>query len=87
MIPLTSAGHLAWRATLILNHPQIESLIASLSSEVEVDGPDGNGSYSVCLNESTARNLRAFWNTRMRSLEAAASVLSHLAKGSSSTGK
>ena len=82
---MTSAGHQAWRATLTVNHPQNESLMASLSGEVAVSGPDENSAYSISLEESKARNLRAFWNTRMRSLEAAASVLSHLAKGSSST--
>ena len=84
---MTSDGHSAWRATLEISHPQIESLMASLSAEVEVTGPDDYGAYSITLNESKARNLRAFWNTRMRSLEAASSVLSHLAKGSSSTAK
>ena len=82
---MTSAGHLAWRATLTVTHPQNDSLMASLTGEVEVYGPDEDGAYSISLEESKARNLRAFWNTRMRSLEAAASVLSHLAKGSSST--
>ena len=49
--------------------------MASLASETEVLS-NSDGTYSIILDEENARNLRAFWNTRMRSLEAASSVLS-----------
>ena len=74
---MPSSGHLAWRAELLVKHKHGESLMASLMSEAEVSS-NLDGTYSIILEEENARNLRAFWNTRMRSLEAAASVLSTL---------
>ena len=72
---MPSSGRLAWRAELVVRHKNGGSLMASLASETEVLS-NSDGTYSIVLDEENARNLRAFWNTRMRSLEAASSVLS-----------
>lgn len=72
---MPSSGRLAWRAELVVRHKNGDSLMASLASETEVLS-NSDGTYSIVLDEENARNLRAFWNTRMRSLEAASSVLS-----------
>lgn len=81
MIILSTSGHKSWFAELIVNHEKAESLLASLASESSVKKNHDN-SFSISLEEENARNLRAFWNTRMRSIEAAESILSSLNKGS-----
>lgn len=76
----------AWRAVLSINHPQINSLMSSLIGEGATILPGrGEEAWQLLLEESCARNLRAYWNTRLRSLEAASSVLDMLASEGSST--
>ena len=81
MIILSAPGQKSWFAELIVKHEKAESILASLASESPVEKNHDN-SFSISLEEENARNLRAFWNTRMRSIEAAESILSSLNKDS-----
>ena len=55
-----------WSVRLSVDSPNAKSLAASLASEeiVSVNGEN----LSFTLHESRAKDARAMWNTRMRSL-------------------
>jgi len=55
-----------WSVRLMVDTPKANSLAASLSSEEEVVVNGENLSFT--LSESRAKDARAMWNTRMRSL-------------------
>ena len=55
-----------WSVRLTVDTPKANSLAASLSSEEEVVVNGDNLSFT--LSESRAKDARAMWNTRMRSL-------------------
>lgn len=55
-----------WSVRLTVDSPKANSLAASLSSEEEVVVNGENLSFT--LSESRAKDARAMWNTRMRSL-------------------
>jgi hypothetical protein len=55
-----------WSVRLTVDTPKANSLAASLSSEEEVVVNGENLSFT--LSESRAKDARAMWNTRMRSL-------------------
>ena len=55
-----------WSVRLTVDTPKANSLAASLSSEEEVVVSADNLSFT--LSESRAKDARAMWNTRMRSL-------------------
>ena len=55
-----------WSVRLTVDTPKANSLGASLSSEEEVVVSGDNLSFT--LSESRAKDARAMWNTRMRSL-------------------
>lgn len=55
-----------WSVRLTVDTPKANSLAASLSSEEEVVVSGDNLSFT--LSESRAKDARAMWNTRMRSL-------------------
>ena len=62
-----------WTARLRVDSPYVVALAASLSTEqkIQVEGHFLN----MNLTESRAKDLRAIWNTRMRSLIIAESVI------------
>jgi hypothetical protein len=62
-----------WQLHLTVNSPEVIALAASLASEekVVVNGD----SLSFTLSEPRAKDLRAMWNTRVRSLIIARNVL------------
>ena len=62
-----------WQLHLTVNSPEVIALAASLASEenVVVKGD----SLSFTLSEPRAKDLRAMWNTRVRSLVIAHNVL------------
>ncbi|HIF45536.1 MAG TPA: hypothetical protein EYQ73_01920 [Candidatus Poseidoniales archaeon] len=62
-----------WTARLRVDSPHVAALAASLSTEQKtfVDGRI----LEMNLCESRAKDLRAIWNTRMRSLLIAESVI------------
>ena len=62
-----------WQLHLTVNSPEVIALAASLASEenVIVKGD----SLSFTLSEPRAKDLRAMWNTRVRSLVIAHNVL------------
>ena len=62
-----------WSVRLTVDTPKANSLAASLSSEEEVVVNGENLSFT--LSESRAKDARAMWNTRMRSLIIANSVI------------
>ena len=55
-----------WSVRLTVDTPKANSLAASLSSEEKVVVSGDNLSFT--LSESRAKDARAMWNTRMRSL-------------------
>ena len=55
-----------WSVRLKVDSPHAKSLASSLVSEEELEINDD--SFSFTLNESRARDARAMWNTRLRSL-------------------
>ena len=55
-----------WSVRLTVDTPKANSLAASLSSEEEVVVNGENLSFTI--SESRAKDARAMWNTRMRSL-------------------
>lgn len=68
----------AWSLSCELKSSQPEHLAAAMVTECEMElSPD---SVSFSLKEARAKDLRAMWNTRMRSLMAADSVLALLAR-------
>ena len=55
-----------WSVRLKVDSPHAKSLASSLVSEEELEIDDD--SFSFTLNESRAKDARAMWNTRLRSL-------------------
>ena len=66
MIPL-------WSVRLSVDSIHANSLASSLSSEEEVVVNGDN--FTFTLEESRAKDARAMWNTRMRSLVIASKVI------------
>ena len=62
-----------WSVRLSVDSPFAKSLASSLSSEEDVTISDNI--FSFTLNESRAKDARAMWNTRMRSLVIARKVI------------
>ena len=62
-----------WQLHLTVKSPEVIALAASLASEEEVF-IEGN-CLSFKLSEPRAKDLRAMWNTRVRSLIIANNVL------------
>jgi hypothetical protein len=56
-----------------VDSPWAKSLASSLASEEDVSLEGDN--FSFTLNESRAKDARAMWNTRMRSLVIANNVI------------
>ena len=55
-----------WSVRLKVDSPYAKSLASSLVSEEELE--INSGSFSFTLIESRAKDARAMWNTRLRSL-------------------
>ena len=55
-----------WSVRLKVDSPHAKSLASSLVSEEELE--IDSGSFSFTLIESRAKDARAMWNTRLRSL-------------------
>jgi len=62
-----------WSVRLSVDSPLAKSLASSLASEEEVTVTAN--SFSFVLNEARAKDARAMWNTRMRSLVIANNVI------------
>ena len=62
-----------WSIRLSVDSPWAKSLASSLASEEEVKTEGSN--FSFTLNEPRAKDARAMWNTRMRSLIIASNVI------------
>jgi hypothetical protein len=62
-----------WQLHLTVRSPEVIALAASLASE-EIVAIKGD-SLSFMLSEPRAKDLRAMWNTRVRSLVIAHNVL------------
>ncbi len=62
-----------WSVRLQVDSPNSKSLSASLASEEDVDV--ASDSFSFTLRENRAKDARAMWNTRMRSLVIASKVI------------
>ena len=62
-----------WSVRLSVDSPWAKSLASSLASEEDVSLEGDN--FCFTLNESRAKDARAMWNTRMRSLVIANNVI------------
>lgn len=62
-----------WSVRLQVDSPNAKSLASSLVSEEDLDINDE--SFSFTLNESRAKDARAMWNTRLRSLVISSKVI------------
>jgi len=62
-----------WSVRLSVDSTHAKSLASSLSSEEEVIVNGDN--FTFTLEESRAKDARAMWNTRMRSLVIASKVI------------
>ena len=62
-----------WSVRLEVDSPNAKSLASSLVSEEDISVNDN--SFSFTLNESRAKDARAMWNTRLRSLVIASKVI------------
>tara|TARA_B100000282_G_scaffold294221_1_gene271011 strand:+ start:384 stop:599 length:216 start_codon:yes stop_codon:yes gene_type:complete len=62
-----------WSVRLQVDSPNAKSLASSLVSEEELEINDT--SFTFTLNESRAKDARAMWNTRLRSLVISAKVI------------
>ena len=62
-----------WSVRLEVDSPNAKSLASSLVSEEDISINDN--SFSFTLNESRAKDARAMWNTRLRSLVIASKVI------------
>ena len=62
-----------WSVRLQVDSPNAKSLASSLVSEEELEINDV--SFSFTLKESRAKDARAMWNTRLRSLVISAKVI------------
>ena len=66
----------SWGLIVQIQSKDVHALAASMYGEIDTTLSDNMLSFS--LNESAANDLRAMWNTRMRSVEAVESVLTVL---------
>ncbi len=66
----------SWNLVVQIHSWNVESLAASMHGEIE--STISGDMLSFSLNENAANDLRAMWNTRMRSVEAVESVMSIL---------
>jgi len=55
-----------WQVRLLVDSPNATALASSLASEQDLEIQ--NNSFSFILSESRAKDARAMWNTRMRSV-------------------
>lgn len=62
-----------WKVRLTVDSPNASSLASSLASEEDVVIEDSIFSFTLC--ESRAKDARAMWNTRMRSVIVSHKVL------------
>ena len=62
-----------WSVRLQVDSPNAKSLASSLVSEEELEIDDSI--FSFTLRESRAKDARAMWNTRLRSLVISAKVI------------
>lgn len=62
-----------WSVRLQVDSPNAKSLASSLVSEEELEIDDT--SFCFTLRESRAKDARAMWNTRLRSLVISAKVI------------
>lgn len=62
-----------WSVRLQVDSPNAKSLASSLVSEEELEINDT--SFYFTLRESRAKDARAMWNTRLRSLVISAKVI------------
>ena len=62
-----------WSVRLSVDSPYAKSIASSLSSEEDFTLIGNN--FSFTLKESRAKDARAMWNTRMRSLVIARKVI------------
>ena len=62
-----------WSVRLQVDSPNAKSLASSLVSEEELE--INETSFTFTLNESRAKDARAMWNTRLRSLVISAKVI------------
>ena len=62
-----------WSVRLEVDSPNAKSLASSLVSEEELEVNEA--SFSFTLKESRAKDARAMWNTRLRSLVISAKVI------------
>lgn len=62
-----------WSVRLQVDSPNAKSLASSLVSEEELEIDDT--SFYFTLRESRAKDARAMWNTRLRSLVISAKVI------------
>ena len=62
-----------WSVRLQVDSPNAKSLASSLVSEEELEISDAR--FSFTLNESRAKDARAMWNTRLRSLIISAKLI------------
>jgi len=68
----------AWSLNCELKSPMPKHLAAAMATECEMKIAEDSVEFT--LNESRAKDLRAMWNTRMRSLMAAEAVLEVIAR-------
>ena len=64
---------LLWKVRLLVDSSDAETLASSLASEEDV--VIGESSFSFTLIEPRAKDARAMWNTRMRSVIVSYNVL------------
>ena len=62
-----------WSVRLSVDSKHARSLASSLASEEDVFVSENN--FSFVLHESRAKDARAMWNTRLRSLVIASKVI------------
>ena len=66
----------SWSATLILKSPNHSTIIDSLKGE-GLDINTINEHSTINIESHSLKDLRAYWNTLLRSLQAADSVLNN----------
>ena len=57
---------------------ETKALGDALTTDESIDWNEERTSFSICLNESKAKDLRAMWNTRIRGLIAVDSLFEAL---------
>ena len=66
----------SWSAILLIESNPESPLMASLATEVEIEIlPNNPNKAALSFCEGSAADLRAIWNTRLRSLIASFNVL------------